>query len=105
MLAEAYTQQGNVADAYQYVNQIRQRANLAVLPAGYSQAQMMAEIRHQRMIEFAREGYRFYDLRRWGLLQTEITNSDKQGRQNFNPSLHEYFPIPQSEVDSNPNIN
>ena len=105
MLAEALTQQWNVPEAYLYVNQIRQRANLTTLPGGYTREQMMAEIRHQRMIEFAREGYRFYDLRRWGLLQSEMTNSDKQGRQNFNPGLHEYFPTPQSEVDSNPNIN
>jgi hypothetical protein len=105
MLAEAHTQQGQVGDAYQYVNLIRQRAQLAPLPAGYSQEQMMAEIRHQRMIEFAREGFRFYDLKRWGLLQTEITNSDKQGRDNFMAGTHEYFQTPQSEIDSNPNIN
>jgi len=105
MLAEAVTQQGNPAQAYTYVNAVRQRANLAVLPAGYTKDQMMAEIRHQRMLEFAREGFRFYDLRRWGLLQSEISNSDKQGRENFNTSQHSYFPTPQSEVDSNPNIN
>lgn len=105
MLAEALTQQGKVQEAYQYVNMIRQRAQLATLSVGYSQEQMMKEIRHQRMIEFAREGFRFYDLRRWGLLASEITNSDKQGRQNFKTAIHEYFPTPQSEVDNNPNIN
>ncbi|TRW27255.1 RagB/SusD family nutrient uptake outer membrane protein [Flavobacterium zepuense] len=105
MLAEALTQQGNVGDAYQYVNMVRLRAQLDALPTGYTQDQMMAEIRHQRMIEFAREGFRFYDLRRWGLLETEIANSDKQGKQNFNAGMHSYFPTPQSEVDNNPNIN
>jgi len=105
MLAEALTQQGNVTEAYQYVNMIRERAHLATLAPGFNQTQMMAEIRHQRMIEFAREGFRFYDLKRWGLLQSEITNSDKQGRDNFIAGKHEYFPTPQAEVDSNPNIN
>lgn len=101
MLAEAYTMQGNVGAAYPLVEQIRTRAKLAALPAGYTQDQMMAEIRHQRMIEFARENQRFYDLKRWGLLQQEITNSDKVGRQFFVGGKHEYFPIPQSEINAN----
>lgn len=104
MLAEALTAQGNVSEAYTYVNMIRNRANLADLAPGYSQEQMMAEIRHQRMIEFAREGFRFYDLKRWGLLQPEITNSDKVGKQFFVPNKHDYFPIPQAEIESNPQM-
>jgi hypothetical protein len=104
MLAEALTQQGKVSEAYPYVNLIRQRAQLTDLPPGYSQEQMMAEIRHQRMIEFAREGLRFYDLKRWGLLQQEITNSDKVGKQFFVPNKHDYFPIPQAEIESNPQM-
>jgi hypothetical protein len=62
----------------------------------------MAEIRHQRLIEFARENQRFYDLKRWGLLQQEIANSDKVGKQFFVPQKHDYFPIPQNEINSNP---
>jgi hypothetical protein len=65
---------------------------------------MMAEIRHQRMLEFAREGIRFHDLKRWGLLQQEITNSDKVGKQFYNAAKHEYFPIPQSELNANPKM-
>jgi SusD family. len=102
LLAEALTMQEKVNDAYPFVNQIRTRANLAPLAAGMSQTQMMAEIRHQRMIEFAREGQRFYDLKRWGLLQQEMTNSDKVGRQFFTPGKHDLFPIPQSELNANP---
>jgi hypothetical protein len=101
MLAEAITMQGRPAEAYPYVNQIRNRAQLANLPAGYDQTQMMAEIRHQRMIEFARENQRFYDLKRWGLLAQEIANSDKVGRQFFVAGKHEYFPIPQNEINTN----
>lgn len=62
---------------------------------------MTAEIRHQRMIEFAREVLHFYDLKRWGLLQQEITNSDKIGRESFVSGKHDYFPIPQAETESN----
>jgi starch-binding outer membrane protein, SusD/RagB family len=102
LLAEALTMQQKVNDAYAYVNQVRSRATLAPLAAGMNQTQMMAEIRHQRMIEFAREGQRFYDLKRWGLLQPEMTNSDKVGRQFFSPGKHDLFPIPQSELNANP---
>jgi hypothetical protein len=104
MLAEAVTMQQRPADAYTYVNTIRARAQLSNLPGGYSATQMMAEIRHQRMLEFAREGIRFYDLKRWGLLQQEITNSDKVGKQYFTPIKHDHFPIPQSELNANPKM-
>ena len=56
------------------------------------------------MLEFARENQRFYDLKRWGLLQQEITNSDKVGKQFYVPKKHDYFPVPQSEINSNPQM-
>jgi hypothetical protein len=104
MLAEALTMQGKVDEAYPFVKQIRDRAQLAILPAGYGQDQMMAEIRHQRMIEFARENQRFYDLKRWGLLQQEISNSDKVGKQFYTSPKHDLFPIPQNEINANPKM-
>lgn len=104
MHAEAVTMLGRPQDAYNDVNRIRERADLSDLPAGYNQDQMMAEIRHQRMIEFVFEGQRFYDLRRWGLLEQAISNSEKLGRQNFNVALHSYLPIPQKEMDNNPKM-
>lgn len=104
MIAESLTMQGKVAQAYEYVNMIRERADLTKLSEGYNQQQMMAEIRHQRMIEFARENQRFYDLRRWGLLKEAIAASDKEGTQYFNEKKHSYLPIPQNEINSNPKI-
>lgn len=104
MYAEALTMQGKVSQAYPLVNRIRNRAELTELAQGLNESEMMAEIRHQRMIEFFREGYRFYDLKRWGLLEEEIEDSDKVGREFFNLSRHEYFPIPQDELNTNPNL-
>lgn len=104
MIGEAVTMQGRVPEAYPYVQAIRDRAQLAPLTQGLNQDQMMAEIRHQRMIEFARENQRFYDLKRWGLLQQEITNSDKVGKQFFSAEKHSLFPIPQNEINANPQI-
>jgi len=105
MDAEALTMQNKVADAYIPVNKVRARALLSPLAAGFTQDQMMAEIRHQRMIEFFREGQRFYDLRRWGLLEQEIKdpNTDKQNNQNFQLK-YQYLPLPQTELDANPNL-
>jgi hypothetical protein len=103
MYAEALTMQNRVSEAYPLINRIRSRASLADLPGGYSSDQMMAEIRHQRMIEFYREGLRFYDLKRWGILKEEMLNSDKVGKE-FYESKFEYFPIPQNEINTNPAI-
>lgn len=104
MIAEALTMQAKAGEAYPFVNQIRTRAKLANLAAGFTQDQMMAEIRHQRMIEFARENQRFYYLKRWGLTQQEIANSDKVGKQFFVPKKFDYFPIPQNEINTNPQM-
>lgn len=104
MEAEALTMQGKVTEAYPYVKQIRDRAQLPVLAAGLNQTQMMTEIRHQRMIEFARENQRFYDIKRWGIIQQELTSSDKVGKQFYVSPKHDLFPIPQSEINANPKM-
>jgi hypothetical protein len=64
LYAETVTMLGRPADAYPLLNRVRSRAKLAPLAAGLSATQVMAEIRHQRMLEFFREGQRFYDLKR-----------------------------------------
>lgn len=105
MLAEAHTMKGNVAQAHTYLSQIRKRANLDEnKTAGYGQQQMMEEIRRQCMLEFVREAHRFYDLRRWGLLKQELMNSDKEGREFYTEGKHDYFPIPQDEINTNSEI-
>lgn len=100
MYAETLTMQSRASEAYPLVNRVRNRANLVDLPAGYSSDQMMTEIRHQRMIEFYREGIRFYDLKRWGIIKQEMDNSDKVGKEFYEPKF-EYFPIPQNEINTN----
>ena len=80
MYAEALNEQGRASEAIPLVNRIRERANLTALTS-LSQNAMMEEIRHQRMVEFFREGLRFYDLKRWGLIQQEMDDSDKVGKE------------------------
>ncbi|WP_417444508.1 RagB/SusD family nutrient uptake outer membrane protein [Joostella sp.] len=103
MYAEALTMQGKSSEAMPLLNRIRERANLESL-ISLSQADMMEEIRHQRMVEFFREGLRFYDLKRWGMIQEEVDASDKEGKEFLTLPKHEYFPIPQGEINTNPEI-
>jgi len=106
MLGEAYTMDGQVSKAAPLINRIRVRANLKnklTEMTTYSQDQMMTEIRHQRNLEFAREGLHWYDLKRWGLLEETITNTQQPGYQNYT-SKYEYYPIPEDEINNNPNM-
>ncbi|PKB16467.1 RagB/SusD family nutrient uptake outer membrane protein [Flavobacterium sp. 5] len=104
MLAEAKTMQGNVAEAAPLVKRIRDRAKLAdISMVGWNQTQMMDEIMHQRNVEFAREGLHWYDLRRWGTLETVIKGSLREGYNNFS-AKYNYYPIPSSELNNNPKM-
>jgi hypothetical protein len=73
--------------------------------ANYDQA--IVALQTERRLEFAHEGHRFFDLVRWGIAE-DIMNSyiasEKNIRSylngvNFVGGKHEYFPIPQSQVD------
>jgi hypothetical protein len=50
------------------VNAIRERAGMPDLPAGMSKDNFQTRYRNERRIEFAFEGQRFYDLRRWKVM-------------------------------------
>jgi hypothetical protein len=50
---------------YNAINKILKRAGMPDLPKGLSQGEMRKRIRHEREIELAFEGDRFYDVRRW----------------------------------------
>jgi hypothetical protein len=79
------------------LEQVRARArggNAAVLPpvAFVNQAQMRTAIKNERRWEFAMEGYRFYDLVRWGDAVTELGALGYTNR-------CRYYPIPQKAID------
>ncbi|MEP6947897.1 MAG: RagB/SusD family nutrient uptake outer membrane protein [Ginsengibacter sp.] len=115
--AEATLQSGgSTAEAIGYINQVRKRARDMVpggtSPADYSAAEtnkdiIMKWIMDERFIELAGEGQRWLDLRRWskqGLvsLDNAFFNS-LESVISFQPK-HLYFPIPNSEIDVNPNV-
>jgi starch-binding outer membrane protein, SusD/RagB family len=53
------------ATVYNAINAMRFRVKMPPLTAGLNKDQMRDKIRHERKIELAFEGMRYYDLKRW----------------------------------------
>ena len=68
--------------------------------SGVSQQEMREAVYHERRVELAGEGHRFFDLRRWEILGETLRAEGK----NFVDGVNEFFPLPQSELDLNPNL-
>lgn len=109
LLAEANMNTGNLNAAVGYLNQIRRRANLNDYSGAMTKDAIFEDVIHQRAVEFFVEGERFYDLRRWGLLDEVLSKaSDKDRYENFkagktgNTNKFYYYPIPSDELTSNP---
>lgn len=100
MLAEASNEMGDGATAAANLELVRNRAsgnlgaNRTIVPpiAFANQAQMRTAIKNERRWEFAMEGYRFYDLVRWGDAITELGSLGYTNR-------CRYYPIPQKAID------
>ncbi|RTZ07832.1 RagB/SusD family nutrient uptake outer membrane protein [Flavobacterium bomense] len=103
MYAECLNATGKTNDAYQYVNRVRSRAGLAPLATGKSQQAFLTQIKHERLLELSGEGHRFNDLKRWGDLVPTLSSKDP-GFNNFVKGKHELLPIPQRDLDINPNM-
>jgi hypothetical protein len=68
---------------------------------------MRERIRNERRVEFAFEGMRYRDIRRWKTAEIYINTLIEPGsniKRVFDPSKHYLFPFPQSEIDINPNL-
>ena len=119
------------------INQVRARSSQPAVAAG-SQSAMRTIIRRERAVEFAGEGLRLFDLRRWDIyakansmpvigaaLNPAIVPArptfDADNVPNYSASLttriafrnqtrvnsnakYKLWPIPQSEIDNNPNL-
>ena len=111
LYAECLNELDQTGTAYQYIDRVRQRSNLAKLSdakPGLTKMQMKAQIEHERIVELAAEDWRWHDLLRWDKLTTqsgldELKSHDPEfnlfvlGRDNL-------LPIPQYELDINPNL-
>lgn len=112
---------GNLKDAIDLVNQIRERARVSVesgepslIPANLdvnetNQATVLEWIFQERRLELAfEEGHRWWDLRRRHIAsEIDLKTWDFQSLDlNFKfEDKHIYFPLPEKEVVENPNLN
>lgn len=111
MKAEALNELNNGpnTDAYGAVNQVRKRARfngtteLPVLPdlQGLSYQEFKDALLLERRHEFVAEGQRWFDLVRFKQLEALVPIA----KPNVQPqAFHYLFPIPQGEIDLNPNL-
>jgi len=120
--AEAAFELGSLGDALTSINQIRSRAGIAALAAVDRD-----KIRHERKVELAFEGQRYWDVRRWhtavtdlsmrwsgiryildattGKYQVQIINN-VDGTSNIPQFRQEnyYLPITNARTSNNPNL-
>lgn len=138
MYAEACVECEDLQTAKSLLEKVRSRArggDSGILPAfpdyeiriwtgaGYEKRQLQdtpedlrSAIRHERRVELAMEGHRWFDLNRWGIA-AEVMNASQQSEevqnlygsiaQPFRKGVHEIFPIPSEEIrlaglDQNP---
>jgi starch-binding outer membrane protein, SusD/RagB family len=142
LLAEAEVETNDLANALIHTNLVRTRAmakaqglgtssaNIAVpindpsitwakyTISPYTAAQFVdqatarATVRTERRLELAMEGQRFFDLKRWGVMQSTIAayingvgGGNEKTRRNYLPSAelpgarHDNFPIPTTQVE------
>lgn len=97
MRAEAANELGDAGTAAEMINTIRARArngNDSRLPdvSPSDQSTMRIIIKNERRWEFAMEGYRFYDLVRWGDAISALGSLGYTNR-------CRYYPIPQKAID------
>ncbi len=106
MYAECLNETGSTATAYQYVDKVRERAGLAKLSIakpGLSKQAFLEQLKHERLLELSGEGNRWNDLSRWGDLGPGLASRDAAFA-NFVVGKNELFPIPQQDLDINPNL-
>lgn len=114
LYAEACLESGNgTGTAKTYLEHVRARARgtediLPAFPYGdYEDTPEDLEkaIRHERRVELAMEGHRWFDITRWGIAK-EVMDAYRAGETpevqaqmaEFVEGKHELFPIPQEEV-------
>jgi hypothetical protein len=113
MYAEVLNELDQTAEAYQYVNMVRARAELAPLAEAYpsignDKDAFRNRLKMERALELNGESVRWADLKRWGDLETpagvqEVAQRDPDF-EFFEVGKNIRLPIPQVEVLNNPNL-
>ncbi|MBL1408272.1 RagB/SusD family nutrient uptake outer membrane protein [Sphingobacterium faecale] len=92
---------GPTSEGYYWVNEIRKRAGLNELQPGLGNKEFRDAIVKERSFELAFEGKRLHDLRRKAML---VKTDPKALASGITEEQAAFYPIPQKEVDLNPNI-
>ena len=92
---------GPTTEAYNRIDEVRNRANLPDLTTGLSYQQFKDSLLQERQWEFVMEGQRWYDLVRFGKLKEKV-EAAKEGV--IVNDWNILFPIPQSELYYNNNL-
>ncbi len=118
MRAEALIELGqDLSEAVALINQIRKRAGMPDISLA-SQSALREKLRHERRIETAFEGLRYYDIIRWHigdkvksgkvygarLKAISETMDNKFIEDRFWNDKMYLFPVPQEAIDNNPNL-
>ncbi|HLT51707.1 MAG TPA: RagB/SusD family nutrient uptake outer membrane protein, partial [Arenibacter sp.] len=100
MYAEAQNELVGVDQSvYDALNEIRGRVGMPDIPTGLTKDPMREVIRHERRIELAFEGLRYYDLKRWRIAEEVLNNiSDGLLTYTFEERFY-HWPLPLAEID------
>lgn len=117
MYAEACCESGDLPSAKTALKEVRDRAGLSQFPYtaviqgktvtfNDNQDDLRKAIRHERRVELAMEGHRWFDITRWGIaketMDTYMAGETKEAKElygTFQKGKHELFPIPSKEID------
>jgi hypothetical protein len=106
MQAEAYAHQGNAQQAAALVNQIRSRVGLKDIDAS---GDMVEKVLHERRLELAFEGQRWFDLCRNGKVEKYMNavyakDSGRLAQKRTFDENSYLLPLPQTALDENINL-
>ena len=109
ILAEAHAMLGNDGEGLSYLNQLREKRIVDYAPlSGLSGDDLIRFVREERRRELCFEGFRWFDLRRWGMEFFEKrwrefgTNEQVFKIEKNDPSFT--LPIPERVIERNPGI-
>lgn len=107
--AEAQNEVGGPSDeVYAAINKLRNRVGMPNVEKGKSKEELRQIIRQERCIELAGEGFRWDDIRRWGISSEVMKdlfsiNGGSVQKRNWEPRFVR-LPYPHTAIERNPNL-